>query len=418
MKFVRPSGFQIAEACGRSAWLSANHAESTDRTYNGHEVDQQVTRALPHPELTLELQPGEQARPEALAILAWVQDTFPRSAGWEYLIQHRVELRDPWTSQLLTAGTPDFMALHRGRRFLCVVDWKSIGQWWAGHLAAPDENMQQLIYCVAAMLQLPQALGCEITHGQITLACWDEEGVHPKVSQPITPQRGWEIIERVKAVPQIDPDGPAPEARRGRHCLACYERSHCSAYLLPAEQLPEALRPMSLGEEMSAEQARAALEWYEQAVEMIGRAEELRDLVREQLEAFTVRRGAIQDGDRQWGPVPKLGKRRGPSVGELEQMGRADLVKPGNPGVAYRWHAAGPDRRPELPPIDAWSVVLAKDLAGWKQAPAGRTAAAMRSTSRVELTATAAAKAARRKDSGPALPERKPAARLLPKGTK
>lgn len=335
---VRPSSFHLAEKCQLALYLSIKHPESSARTEHGSAVDAQVSRGLQAGELVLE--PGEELLPEADQILRWVRAIFVAEA--EFFVQRKFELRDPYTGNLITQGTPDLVVLLRHQRRVVIVDWKSIGQMWAGHLPPPRQNMQQLIYGVAGCMELSTTLGIEIDSFKIYLACFDKDGVQPQMSDEIPEDEWWEIIERVKAVPLVDLDAPAPEAFRGDHCVHCYQRHHCSAYLLPERpDMPVALVPFAHEGELTADAAAAGLAWLDLADLAIKRAKELRDIVEDNVNAFTVRHGPVVVGDRQYGPKERRGSRRGPTLAELEAGGHADMIKPPKVSITYDWMPAG-----------------------------------------------------------------------------
>lgn len=338
---VRPSSFQLAELCERAPYLSTKYREATALTTFGQTVDGQVSRGLQAGELVLA--EGEELLPETEQILKWVRDTF--IAGAEFHVQRRVTLRDPETGEELTSGTPDLLVVLRAQRRIVVVDWKKIGQWWAGHLAAPDQNLQQLIYGVAASLEF--ALDTQIDSFKVILACFDADGVRPQESQEIPQSEWWDVIRRVKDVPRVDVEGREPEATKGEHCQNCYQRLHCSAYLLPvmsdaaataAQDDPHGeLMPLMEPGALTAEAACGVINWLERAGAVIRSAEKLRDLVQGNLEAFVLAHGPIVAGDREYAATPKTGRRLGATVGELEKRGLTDLIRPGKPGWKFGW---------------------------------------------------------------------------------
>jgi hypothetical protein len=329
---VRPSSYQLAEACGRAPWLAAKYREANALTTFGHAVDDQVSRGLAAGELVLA--PGEELLPETAQILDWVRATFAES-GVEFYVQRRVTLRDPETGEELTSGTPDLVALIRSQRRLVIVDWKKIGQWWAGHLAEPDNNLQQLIYGVASALEW--ALETPVDSFKIILACFDGHGVQPQESREILQAEWWDVIRRVKAVPRIDIDGPEPEATKGDHCQGCYQRMHCSAYLLPIMPALHELVPFQEPGELTNDAAVAALDWLERAGVVLRAAEKLRDLVKENVDAFTLSHGPIVSGEREYVATPTAGRRQGATVAELEKRGLTELIRPGKPGIKFGW---------------------------------------------------------------------------------
>jgi len=320
---VRPSSQHLAEKCKRAPYLSAKFVEKDARTEHGTSVDGEATAALtggPEP-----------ASIEGRKIMEWLRKTFPAEA--EYFVQRKVRLLDPVTGELLTEGTPDLVVLIRSLNKIFVVDWKTIGQWFAGHLPAPDENPQQFSYMVAAGMELGA------TEGQIILALFDDRGVDPKPSKVYPAEAWWPHIERVRAIEPIDLDGPEPEATKGEHCGSCYQKHHCSAYLLPAiKDVPVALEPfIGEGRALTQEEAVAALAWVVRAEEAVKVAGKVIGQVVKQLETYATLNGPIRDGDREWGPSAKTGNRRGPSVKELEELGLTQLIKPGKAGIEFDW---------------------------------------------------------------------------------
>lgn len=338
---VRPSSFQLAELCERAPYLSAKYREANALTTFGQTVDGQVSRGLQAGELVLA--DGEELLPETEQILKWIRATFVEHA--EFHVQRRVTLRDPETGEELTSGTPDLLVVLRAQRRIVVVDWKKIGQWWAGHLAAPDQNLQQLIYGVAASLEF--ALDTPIDSFKVILACFDADGVRPQESQEIQQSEWWDVIRRVKAVPRVDVDGREPEATKGEHCQNCYQRMHCSAYLLPimsdaaataSQDEPKGeLTPLMEPGALTSETALGVIEWLGRAGDVIRRAEKLRDLVQENLEAFVLVHGPIVADDREYAATPTTGRRLGATVKELEKRGLTDMIRAGKPGWKFGW---------------------------------------------------------------------------------
>lgn len=329
----RPSSYQTAEACARSAWLAFHYPEENAATKHGSSKDALVSAALaggPEPAL-VEI--------EARAIVAWVRKEFPKDA--HFYVQHRVTLVDPMTGETLTSGTPDLLVIYRtsaGRLRLVVVDWKSIGQYYSGHIAPPDENLQQLIYMLAAGLEF------SVDEAQVILVPFDAAKIKVVEGQVHEQEAWWPFLDRIKAVAPIDMEAPMPKASKGDHCDLCYQKLHCNAYLLPLPekgvQLPKALVPLiedTENRELSAEAAAAALEWLEDAQDALKRAGKLAKQVETQLETYARTRGPIMIGDRVWGPIPDNGKRKGATVAELEERGLTDLIKPAVPGVKFDW---------------------------------------------------------------------------------
>lgn len=323
---VRPSSLQMAEECERAPYLGQRYREGNENTRRGNDIDIDVSTVL--------VGGGEARTKEGRMLAAWVRERFGDDAT--FLIQRKVRLVDPVTGEVITEGTPDLLVLHQvGERLrLTVVDWKTIGQFFAGYLELPDNNLQQGAYAVAAAMEF----GAE--EYQIILACFDERGIKPIEGSVLEGEAWWPLLERIKAIPHVNLEGPEPEATKGEHCDRCWQKMHCSAFLLPAVEgkLPVELVPFSeVGQGLTSTEAVAGLEWLEHADEAIARAKKLRDLVEGQLKTFATVNGPLVDGDRQWGPIATNGQRRGPNLGELEEMGLGHLIKPGKPGVKFDW---------------------------------------------------------------------------------
>lgn len=321
--FIRPSSLQLAEKCQRSPWLANRYPEEDDTTRRGSSVDADISGAL---------MAGRE--PETTAgklLIAWLRTRFSEAA--QFWVQRKVSMFDPISGELITEGTPDLIVVDGKRVY--IVDWKTKGQMWAGHLKAPDDNLQQQAYLVAAGMEL----GAD--DGQIILACFDDKSVMPIEGHVLPGEAWWPLIDRIKAVPPVDFDGPQPMAIKGEHCDSCWQKQHCSAYLLPAmQEMPTALVPFSEGKgelALTLEQAKEGLAWLEQADEAISRAEKVRKIVRGQLETFATNHGPIEHEGKVWGPIPASGKRRGPTLDELEELGLKNLIKQGEPGVKFDW---------------------------------------------------------------------------------
>lgn len=323
---VRPSALQLAEECDRAPWLGQRYREGNEATRHGDAVDADVSIEL--------VGGGEAKTPEGRGLAAWVRRRFA-GPGVKFFVQRKVVLADPVTGETLTEGTPDLLVLIEGPpRQLVVVDWKSKGQLFAGHIEMPANNLQQMAYAVAAGMEF------EADEVQIILAFFDKKGIDPIEGKSMPGAEWWPLIERIKQVPHVDVDGPEPLATTGDHCDRCYQKMHCSAYLLPAmKEAPAALVPFSEGGNGLAtqEEALAALAWLDQADDVMKKAGKIRALVEDQLKTFVTLNGPLRSGNREWGPIPTNGKRTGPTVAELEDLGLSNLIKPGKPGVKFDW---------------------------------------------------------------------------------
>lgn len=346
---VRPSSLQLAELCALSSRLSVEYPTSHDVTRFGSAVDIQVSaiaKGIATGDLA-GLPSDEDILPETEKIIDWLERNYPIDQ-WEYHVQERVELLDPETGELLTAGTPDLLCLHRTKPLLVDIDWKKSGQMYAGHLKAPAENLQQLAYLTAAWLKLSETR--KIERAKIVLAFWDLKGVHPREAD-ITEDALTDVVVRVRDVPMVDLDKPRPEASVGEHCDHCYQRMHCHAHLLPAAIATQAGLPAEYEEfidkegkpiPLTAETAVRALTWMEKAKRVLAGAKKIYELVEGNADAYTIQNGAVVVGEMAYGPLPVKGRRAGATVATLEAEGLERLIRePAEGKFKCKWYKAG-----------------------------------------------------------------------------
>jgi hypothetical protein len=349
---VRPSGAERAEYCLRAAYLSAKFPASRANTRKGSEVDGQVSFVLKHG-LEAFLATGEELAEESGKMLEWLEANYP-AAEWRYFVQEKVALLDPETDRILTEGTPDLMCFQASTGWLVDIDWKSKGQMWAGHLSAPERNLQQLIYLSAYWLQLSREH--KITQAKIVLACWDTSGVTPQETQePIGPDVIMGVVERMRKMPEIDPAGPEPEAHVGDHCQHCWQRMHCTEHLLPAgaliqkgQELPPFLAAMVATDQLRDKQRDGAildagstvqaLAWVEQARRVLREAGKIVDLVEENCDAFVILNGPVESAGQCYGPATVKGKQLGATVATLKMEGLQRLIRPAKDSVKCKWY--------------------------------------------------------------------------------
>lgn len=338
---VRCSSLYLSRLCDRFPWLSIRHPASHDVTRFGSAVDQQVSIVLKciASGNTEDLPTDEELLAETSVILDWLEAHYPLEI-WEWIVQRRVELVDPETGEVLTAGTPDLMCLHRTEPCFVDVDWKKSGQMHAGHLQKPDENDQQLAYVAAFWLEVSKTR--KIETAKIVLACWDESGVTPLESQPITEQRLTEVIESVRTIPPVDPDSPQPEAAVGEHCNHCWQRGHCDEHLLPLAVVTKAGLPAPFAEfteqSLTTETTVKALGWLENAKKVLAGAKRIVELVEGNVDAFVTQNGPIEVGELLYGLRTVKGRRAGATVKTLEAEGLQRLIRVGEDKLECKFY--------------------------------------------------------------------------------
>jgi len=342
-KRVRPSSLALAESCSLAPFLSTIYPESHENTRKGSAVDKQASIVLSCIAVgdMNNLPTEEDLLPETAKILDWLEQNYPLEQ-WEWHVQEKVTLLDPETGEMLTAGTPDLMCLHRTEPRFVDVDWKSRGQRWAGHLKGPEENLQQLAYVTAAWLKY--AATRKIERSKIILAFWDDSGVYPEESPDITEDMLTPIVVRVRAVPPIDIAGPRPEASVGGHCDHCYQRMHCHAHLLPPAVATQAGLSAAFGEmfeqALTKDDVVKALSWLEGAKRVLSEAKKIVELIEGNVDVFVTQNGPVTVEAMTYGPVLAKGKRAGATVKTLEAEGLTRLIRQGDDKVTCKWYKA------------------------------------------------------------------------------
>jgi len=321
----RPSSLELSLHCTRAPWLDARFLERTEAAQAGSSVDSEISTAIATGDLPIG------ASQAARHCWDWWRSLGGVEGLAEVHVQGLISLTDPEDGSELTRGTPDLWCIEQDNSIL-VVDWKKAEQWRAGLLPPVNQNPQLLSYLASLMLSR------RAVRGRVVVVPWDDDGVYPQWSKTFTAADVLEIIDMVKSAPEVDPAGPEPQATMGDHCFRCYRRRHCSAYLLPAaDPMPKALAPLSAPGELARADAVAALVWMAEAKAALKRGQDLVDQVDDVLRAHALQCGPIVDGSKKWGPTPTKGRRSGPSVEELEQSGRSELIKIGKPGVRFGW---------------------------------------------------------------------------------
>lgn len=304
---IRPSSLQIAQYCGLAPRLAEQYPESSEAAEHGDEIHRQIASALTSG--TVPFDPG------ARAAVEWARNEHPHGIIG---VETRVRLDDPESGDLITEGTPDFVATvdFSGETGIHVVDWKT-GR--PEFVVQAHDNLQLHAYALAICLaqgysQYVVQIG-HVVDGRFWLSHSDH------ISGP----EMWTMLDRIKAAASRD-----AEAVVGPHCQRCYQQKHCPAFLLPAYEGETALAPVTQPGGITRENAPRLL----QAVEAMETALEV---AKERLKGYAREHGPIVSGDSQWGPIMVNGRRSGATVKELEAAGLAHLIKPGRPIERFEW---------------------------------------------------------------------------------
>jgi hypothetical protein len=310
--------------------LSAEFPETNANIERGHLVDGQVSRQL--------LGGAPATDPDALAVLAWLHEEKMYGVGHTSYVQEAIALVDPDTGETLTEGTGD-IAHYDGRSMVTIVDLKKREQYAAGRLKDPDDNMQLHAYGLGWALRL----GAKAY--RLALLLFGDgkvEAIWSTVCFTETPDRlgakSWvPYLDRIRKVKEghhaLVASGARPLPTAGDHCAQCYARAHCPSWMFP-EPLPSAadsaLVPLSKPGGITKDNAGDLLLYVMAVEEQAKRA-------REVLQSWArANGGAIAVGDRKWAPIVMNGRKSGPTVDELEELGLGHLVKQGKPYESWR----------------------------------------------------------------------------------
>lgn len=298
--------------------LAAEFPETNDAIERGQLVDKEVSRELLGGDLATD--PDARACLKQLAAFGLTE---PRSA---LFVQERIAVHDPDSGEVLTEGTPDIVKLSGST--VIVVDLKKREQWFAGRLLEPNRNLQLHAYGLAWALRLGASsykLGLLLFGDSDASFVWSEDFRKTQCNV---------YLDRIRRINESDARrDPArrPRPHAGPHCVQCYSRLHCPAWLLPVvEGENSALKVLSSPGGLSRDNAG-------QALTAVMALEEAAERARALLREFVHQTGEpIAVGDREWGPVTIPGRKSGPSVAELEKAGLSHLVKQGRPFEQWR----------------------------------------------------------------------------------
>lgn len=307
---IRPSALALAEKCGLSVQLAEQFPEQGSWAEAGKAIHAEIEAWV-----------KTKAEPTSPAAIG-ACDLLRAYDGWIIRCEERIELRDPETGEIVTAGVPDIVAIGPDGQVV-VIDWKT---GWAGHVPAPDENLQLLAYGAAAMIYYS---GSSL---QVVVAkrLFDPAKRKIEHSRICMPDEVWPIIDRIAAIQAKRAAEKRAEATKGIHCRGCFSRAHCYAWVLPVHEGPGALVPFTQPEtELTNDQRVRGL----LACDAI---EEIVDLVRSRIRA-DVEAGidVVADG-KSYRPVPAKGKESA-SVKELRAAGQEQFIRRGADYVQWRW---------------------------------------------------------------------------------
>lgn len=309
---IRPSSLKIGRYCSLAPVLSEQFPDRSEAASYGSEVDRIVTAALNHKDVQ---STDPEAVNDAAACLAWIGREL-HDQQWIVTCQEVVHLYDPDTGALVTKGTADIVA-RRGEE-LIIVDLKKREQYWAGRLGEIDPDLQTHAYALGAA----QKSGSARYRKAFLLFGGGE--VEAQWSEWYFEARWPEIMDEIMGI-ELRPVKPT----RGTHCLSCYPRQHCPAWLLPEGGIEGALEPLSKPGGLTIDNAPAALELYK-------RAEDLLEKVGEQLRDYARKEGGIVVGDRRWAAVLMSG-RKSANVAALEAAGLGEYVREGGRFEQFRF---------------------------------------------------------------------------------
>jgi len=296
---IRPSALAMADLCAHSAELAERFPQSSAAAERGTEWHQRLERVIR----------GQARDPKLEAIVA----SFPAYVRIEAEV--KVRLVDPDTDDLITEGTSDVVLTHEDGT-LTIIDFKT-GQ-------HRDYTLQLEAYGISLALERKAPAFrwgvAYLDEDEVRLSEWYRAGDHY-----------WTVLDRVKKAASGDRSRPVV----GAWCHGCFQRKHCSAWLLPAA--PDALVPyVQKPKELTVDKAIVGLRLVAALREMADVAEaHIRDFAREH---------EIREGGQVYAPGPKRGREYVP-VSELPSDLRAELASRGlirrsRDSEEWRWRKA------------------------------------------------------------------------------
>lgn len=312
---IRPSALQLAEKCGLSAKLAAEHPEGSEAAERGTAV---------HEDVAAWLRDGRApTTPEGKSLA----ESWTPAPADKRMVEHKVRLVDPETNALLTAGTADYMALAAGT--LHLADWKT-GR--PEYVEDPDDNLQLHAYALAAALEY----GANDYVVSLCFLSADEVPIW-KVSRVYGHDEWGRVWDRV-ALAASRP----PVAVKGPHCQRCWQRLRCPAYLVPADPVARNVDLVPLTSTDVATPDRV-LRLHLAAKAM----REIADRGDEYVKAYVREHGPLGDGAGKELALVEVAGRRSVSLGPAEKAGllpqleAAGAVSRAMPSQQLRWRKAG-----------------------------------------------------------------------------
>ncbi len=301
----RPSALQMAENCGLASVLAERFPETSSAADFGTDR---------HEEIRDVLRGKRKAKsPEARAAIGWL-DTLE---GANLMIEEPIELRDPETDEVITAGTPDLVVLPVNDPSVIVVDWKT-GR--PENVPHPDNNLQVMSYAAAAALKYDRTVASGV------LVFLDGDKATPVAGQPYPSL--WDIIERVRRAAERK-----PVATPGAHCSGCWQRMHCDSWRARATTALALVQ--SPANDLTLTNETAA--------EMILRVQAVReaaDTAEQLVRAHVLNGGTVEADGKVYAPAMVNGRRTGPTLAELEAAGLGHMIRPGTPTERWSWRRA------------------------------------------------------------------------------
>lgn len=234
----------------------------------------------------------------------------------------KCQLIDPETDELITEGTADAVVTLEDGGIL-VLDWK-FGQ--PTHVPQPDDNWQLLAYGAALVLSRGAPY--------FRTALWFKDvGFRWGERRFSDGDDIWAIIREIKSVNERSKE---PRAVTGPHCDGCFQRKHCSAWLMPAAVGATALAPFTQPAGLTMDNAGEALR-------VVGAMKDAIAIAEAQLKTFAREVGGIHADGKVWAPRTVNG-RRSLSLSTVEEhpdlmaeINRRRLVNEGHTYEVFSW---------------------------------------------------------------------------------
>lgn len=296
---IRPSALQMAEHCGLSAQLGEQFPEQSDAAARGTAIHAEIAARAP-------------VTGEAAAAVAALDGVTGKVE-----LEVAVELHDPETGELITAGTAD-VVIDDGTT-VTIWDWKTGRPEFVTEAAG---NMQLHSYALAVALQRGRDAYA------VRAVFLDSDGAHPSEASAVAGAEMWTMLNRIKAAAAR----PAV-ATPGEHCARCWSRVHCHAWRDRVSTSLALIHASASSDLQLTDETATALAL--RLADVKKAAEAAEDMVKAHVRAG----GRVEHDGKVYAPTQVAGRKTA-DVKALEAAGLHEYMKQGAGYEIWKWRRA------------------------------------------------------------------------------